>query len=73
MGLFEKVTKYAALALFLTGSTLNAKNHYVVGQKQKTDHAMVQAATPTCELCFFNDGDSDHTYNPSQNKFCLTT
>ena len=73
MGLLDKVTKYGILAIFLSDSTSNAKNHYVVGEKQQSEHAMVQASTPTCELCFFNDSDANNSSNLSKNKFCLST
>ena len=46
--------------LLLLGNTAT-KDHYIVSDKQESDHAMVQATTTNCNYCFFDDASVSYT------------
>jgi hypothetical protein len=53
---FKKLVTYT---LLLSSST--CKDHYIVDEKQHTDHAMVQASSSDCKYCFFDDTAQSYT------------
>ena len=63
-----KLSKLVTYLLLLGNSS--TKDHYIVSEKQETDHAMVKASASECKYCFFDDAAV--TYTESKNQFCLT-